>query len=174
MWRKVVKSGKKWSAGASARRFAYIRKVERMFLGHYEHTIDEKGRTTVPVRYRALLEEGAFITQGFEQNLIVLPTSAFDKIYQTLNQMSITDPNARQLRRLILAHADRIEFDRAGRILIPQFLRETANLQSEVIVVGMGGYFELWSPERWQAQNEKLQDPELTAQRFATLDLSVI
>jgi MraZ protein len=144
-----------------------------MFLGQYEHTIDEKGRTTIPVRYRALLEEGAYVTQGFEQNLLVLPTSSFEKIYASVNQMSITDPNARQLKRLILSHADRVEFDRAGRILIPQFLRDAACLTDSVMVVGMGGYFELWAPDRWQVQNALLQDPELTAQSFSALDLSV-
>jgi MraZ protein len=144
-----------------------------MFLGQYEHTIDDKGRTTIPVRYRALLEEGAFVTQGFEQNLLVLPTSVFEKIYDRVDKMSLTDPSARQLKRLMLSKADRVEFDRAGRILIPQFLREAACLTNEVIVVGMGSFFELWAPDRWQRQNDLLQDPELTAQSFSALDLSV-
>jgi MraZ protein len=144
-----------------------------MFLGQYEHTIDEKGRLTVPSRFRELLQDGAYITQGFDQNLVVLTAATFDHISSRVNRMSITDPTARQLKRLIFSHADRLEVDRAGRILIPQFLRASAHLDGAAIMVGVGDYFEIWSPERWQEQNTLLQDGEANAQRFAALDLSV-
>jgi MraZ protein len=144
-----------------------------MFLGQYEHTIDEKGRLTIPSRYRDLLQDGAYITQGFEQNLMVLTAAAFDHISNRVNRMSMTDPIARQLKRLIFSHADRVEVDRAGRILIPQFLRTSAQLDGAAIMVGVGDYFEIWSPEQWQEQNSLLQDGEANAQRFAALDLSV-
>jgi MraZ protein len=144
-----------------------------MFLGQYEHTIDEKGRLTIPSRYRDLLQDGAYITQGFEQNLMVLTAAAFDHISNRVNRMSMTDPIARQLKRLIFSHADRVEVDRAGRILIPQFLRSSAQLDGAAIMVGVGDYFEIWSPEQWQEQNSLLQDGEANAQRFAALDLSV-
>jgi MraZ protein len=144
-----------------------------MFLGQYEHTIDEKGRLTIPSRYRDLLQDGAYITQGFDQNLMVLTASTFDHIYERVNRMSMTDPIARQLRRLMFSNADRVEVDRAGRILIPQFLRASALLDGAAIMVGVGDYFEIWSPERWQEQNSSLQDGEANAQRFAALDLSV-
>ncbi len=72
-----------------------------MFLGQYEHTVDTKGRMTIPVRFRELLEEGAYITQGFDLNLVVLTASAFERISEYVNQMSLTDPSARQLKRLI-------------------------------------------------------------------------
>ena len=144
-----------------------------MFLGQYEHTIDEKGRLTIPSRYRDLLQDGAYITQGFEQNLMVLTAAAFDHISNRVNRMSMTDPIARQLKRLIFSHADRVEVDRVGRILIPQFLRTSAQLDGAAIMVGVGDYFEIWSPEQWQEQNSLLQDGEANAQRFAALDLSV-
>jgi MraZ protein len=144
-----------------------------MFLGQYEHTIDEKGRLTVPSRFRELLQDGAYITQGFDQNLMVLTAATFDHISSRVNRMSMTDPTARQLKRLIFSHADRLEVDRAGRILIPQFLRASAQLDGAAIMVGVGDYFEIWSPERWQEQNTLLQDGEANAQRFAALDLSV-
>jgi MraZ protein len=144
-----------------------------MFLGQYEHTIDEKGRLTVPSRFRELLQDGAYITQGFDQNLVVLTAATFDHISSRVNRMSMTDPTARQLKRLIFSHADRLEVDRVGRILIPQFLRASAQLDGAAIMVGVGDYFEIWSPERWQEQNTLLQDGEANAQRFAALDLSV-
>lgn len=144
-----------------------------MFLGQYEHTIDEKGRMTIPARFRELLQEGAFITTGFDRNLMVLTADSFEKIYDRVNHLSMTDPIARQLKRLIFANADRLEFDRAGRILIPQKLREAVQLTSEAVVLGVGDYFEIWSPNLWQQQNELLSDTEANAQRFSALDLSL-
>lgn len=144
-----------------------------MFLGQYEHTIDEKGRLTIPARFRDLLENGAFITQGFDENLMVLTNASFEIIYARVNRMSMTNPTARQLKRLIFSHADRVEVDRAGRILIPQFLRQAAQLESAAVLVGVGDYFEIWSPGRWNEESILLQDAEANGQRFSALNLSV-
>jgi MraZ protein len=144
-----------------------------MFLGRYEHTIDEKGRLTIPVRYRELLENGAYVTQGFDHNLIVLPAASFEQMYLHVNEMSMTDPTARQLKRLIFSSAERCELDRAGRILLPQFLRDAVSLASNAVLVGVGDYFEIWSPNDWSNQNEALQDTDTTTQRFAALNLPI-
>jgi len=144
-----------------------------MFLSHHQHSIDdEKGRMTIPASYREQLQDGAYITQGFDQNLIVLPSTSFERISTRINQMSLTDPAARQLRRLIFSHAEKIEFDRAGRILIPFFLRESALLTNAAEVVGAGNYFEIWSPELWAKQDAEYQNPEFNNQRYAALDLT--
>lgn len=142
-----------------------------MFLGQHDHTIDEKGRLIVPARFREQLENGAYITRGFDQNLIVLTSSKFEQIYQRVNEMSITDLSARQLRRLMFANADLLQFDKTGRILIPQFLRESVKLDSNVVVVGVGEYFEVWSAEEWAKQSGLLNDGETNAQRFSALNL---
>jgi MraZ protein len=144
-----------------------------MFLGQYEHTIDEKGRMTIPARYRDLLQDGAYITIGFDRNLMVLTASAFDRVSARVNEMSVTDPNARILKRMIFSSAEHLEVDRAGRVLIPQYLRGTASLDSRAIVVGTGEYFEIWSPELWSQQSEQLNDSDANNQRFAALDLTL-
>jgi MraZ protein len=144
-----------------------------MFLGQYEHTIDEKGRLTVPVRYRDLLQEGAYITTGFDSNLMVLTAAHFDKMSARVNQMNLMDPTARQLKRFIFSNAERLEVDKAGRVLIPQYLRDSAHLNVDVIVAGVGDYFEIWSTELWAQQIETLSDKDANAQRFAALDLSM-
>ena len=144
-----------------------------MFLGQHEHTIDEKGRMTIPARFREALEAGAYITQGFDQNLIVLTSPDFEKLTQVLNRMSLTDPTARQLRRHFFANADRLEVDKAGRILLPQFLRQVAHLDGNAMVVGAGEYVEIWSKSLWEQQQVILQDAEANAQKFAALDLSL-
>jgi len=143
-----------------------------MFLGQYQHNLDSKGRLTIPARYRDLLTEGAYVTQGFDRNLMVMTKSAFELVSRRVNQMSITDPTARLLRRLIFSGGEQVEIDKAGRILIPQFLREKANLDVEAVVVGVGDYFEIWSPVHWSEQSEQLQDIEANAHRFLTFDIS--
>lgn len=142
-----------------------------MFLGQYHHSIDNKGRLTVPAKFRDLLQDGSYITQGFDRNLMVLRSASFDGISRRVNQLSMTDPAVRQLRRLIFANADRADIDRSGRILIPQFLREVAHIDGEAVVVGAGDYFEVWSPEAWNQQLDHLQDADANSQQFSTFDL---
>ncbi len=144
-----------------------------MFLGQYEHTIDDKGRLTIPARFRDLLFEGAFITEGFDQNLMVLTSSAFMTISDRVNRMSMTDPTVRDLKRMMFGRANQAEIDKAGRMLIPVYLRERAELKANVVVVGMGDYFELWSSENWQIQNQPMPNSEANSRRFAAFDLSV-
>jgi MraZ protein len=142
-----------------------------MFLNQYLHFFDDKGRLTIPSKFRELPEEGAFVVQGLDRNLMVLPPVAFEIIYNRLMAMSMTDPSARLLRHIILGNALRVAPDSAGRILISTNLREYASLQNEVVFVGQGDYFEIWSPELWQEQQVQINDAETNAQRFATLDL---
>jgi MraZ protein len=142
-----------------------------MFLGRYDHTIDEKGRLTIPARYREMIAEGAFVTHGFDRNLMVLTPEAFDQVYAYVNQVSRTNPDARQLKRLIFSSAERIDVDKAGRILLPQYQREFARLDGQAMLVGVGDYFEIWSPAEWARQDELLQNTEANEHRFAAFNL---
>ncbi|MGH2583247.1 MAG: division/cell wall cluster transcriptional repressor MraZ [Anaerolineales bacterium] len=162
----------KWNAGQSnAGVLLLTHKLELMFLGEYRHSIDDKSRLTVPARYRQLLAEGGYITQGFDHNLMVLRTQTFEAMIRRLNQMSFTNAHVRELSRLLFGRAERVEPDGSGRILIPQFLREKVNLDGEVTVIGAGNYFEIWQPELWAKQNETLNKAQDNAQYFADLDL---
>jgi MraZ protein len=145
-----------------------------MFLGQYEHTIDEKGRLTIPAKYREDLGDGLILTQGFEGSLLALPPDLFEQMSNRVRSMSITDSNSRALRRFIFAAASLIEIDKSGRILLPAFLRESANLADNAVLVGNGEYFEVWSPENWQKQIDLLSDPEANEKRFSALDLTTL
>jgi MraZ protein len=146
--------------------------LERMFLGQYQHSLDEKGRLTIPAAFRDALGEGAFVSQGFDRNLMIMSAAYFQQVYERINSMSITDSAARLLRRLIFSSAYQVEVDKAGRILLPQNLRQFLALNGEAMVVGQGEYFEIWTPSEWGRQMQTLQDAEANAQRFQTLDLS--
>ena len=145
-----------------------------MFLSRYEHTIDEKGRITIPSGFREELGESVYLTQGFDGNLQAFPITLFEKLADRVRSISLLDPNSRMLRRLIFSNAKQIKFDNAGRILIPAFLRETANLEETALIVGVGEYFELWSPDKWQAQQVSLNDIDANEQRFSALDLTTL
>ena len=143
-----------------------------MFLGQFQHNLDDKGRLMIPARFRELLAAGAFITQGFDKCLMVMTDVYFKEVYDRISAMNLADPTARLLRRLILSNAYPVEADRVGRILIPQNLRQVITLEGEAIVAGQGEYFEVWTPDAWNEQMAQLQDLETNDQRFAMLDLS--
>jgi len=160
-----------WYAG-SFRRPALMGELEQMFLGHYDHNIDDKGRLTIPARFRELLAAGAYITLGLDGNLIVMTASLFEQLSTEFKKMSMMDPATRSLSRLFFSYAQQLETDRVGRILIPQFLRQKAGLESNAVVSGVGDYFEIWEPSLWAKQDELLEDPAVTTQRFAALNLT--
>ncbi len=142
-----------------------------MFLGQFQHTLDEKGRLTIPARFRELLDGGAYITQGLDQCLVVMTSTSFAQTMADLSAMNMADPNARLLRRVILSNAYPIDMDKAGRMLVPLLLREFAGLNGEAIVAGQGDYFEVWSTSAWNDQMRQMQDTQANNQRFAALNL---
>ncbi len=142
-----------------------------MFLGRYQHSIDDKGRLIIPARFRELLSNGAFITQGFDGNLMVLTTESFNAISQKVRTMSITDPRARLFKRFLFSNGEQVDVDRAGRILIPQFLRQSAGLDGEVVIVGVGEHFEIWSSEQWQEQARQIEEVKEQADLFTEFEI---
>lgn len=143
-----------------------------MFLGTFQHNLDDKGRLMIPARFREQLDGGAYITQGFDRCLMVMTGEYFRQVYVEVNSTSLTDPNARLLRRMILANAFQVDIDKVGRVLVPQTLREFAALDGEAIVAGQGEYFEVWTPAAWGEQVKQMQDTETNNQRFAALNLA--
>lgn len=144
-----------------------------MFLGRLENTIDEKGRITFPSRFREILSEGAFITQGFDQNLIIMPSSRWNVLRERVSKLSLTDDSARALKRQLYSLAAEIDLDSAGRFIIPPALRKVAQLTTSAIYVCTGDDIELWNPELLEKQDNKMDDPDQLAKRFAAFDLSI-
>ena len=126
-----------------------------MFLGQFSYTLDSKGRLTIPSRFREGLPAEVVVTRGFDRCLAVYPIDVWKEISEKVTSLSITDRRARSLRRQLFADAINLELDRQGRILIPDRLREYAGLDpsSDVVIVGLESFIELWDPERWSVQN---------------------
>ncbi len=144
-----------------------------MFLGQFYHNLDVKGRLIIPARYRDILApDGAYVMQGFDQNLMVLPVEKFDELSQQVNHLSLTSSSARLLKRLIFSTADKVDVDKIGRILLPQFLRQFAGLQENLVIVGAGDYFEIWSQDTWKVQQDALLEVQSNPDQFAGMNLA--
>src|SRR5512135_1749290 len=106
-----------------------------MFLNQFQHSFDDKGRLTIPSKFRELPAEGAFVVQGLDRNLMVLPPAAFRVLYDRIMAMNLADPAARLLRRIIIGNAQQVIPDGSSRILLSQNLKDYAELKSNVVFV---------------------------------------
>lgn len=143
-----------------------------MFLGEYDHSIDDKGRLTIPSRFRDALDAGAVVTRGYEGYLVLYPLSVFEQIAAKVMRLSPTDPENRLLSRLVFSGAFDGQLDRTGRFNIPRKLLDYAGIADDAVIVGAGQHVEIWSPEGWQQQLAQVNDIALNAARFTELDLS--
>jgi MraZ protein len=141
-----------------------------MFRGHYEHTIDAKGRTSLPARFRHLLGEGdarlVIAPALADACLDVYPMRAWEEFEEKVARLPKWDRDTVMLRRRYVSAAVECEIDRAGRVLVPAQLREHAGLSKDVLWAGIGTTIELWSLERWQG-SQALGDEELERWRVA-------
>ncbi len=124
-----------------------------MFIGEYSHTIDAKGRLSMPARFRDLLGDVFIVTKGLDQSLFVYPETEWKTLENKLKQLPLTNQNARAFVRFIFSGATECELDQQGRIRIPSNLREHAALEKEVIVIGVGTRVEMWSHKVWEQYN---------------------
>jgi len=143
-----------------------------MFMGEFTHAIDDKGRLTVPAKFREELAAGAVVTRGFEKYLLIYTSEAFQRLTVRAKTLSPTDPDNRALLRLAFSGASDTALDKQGRLHIPPFLRTYANLNGECVVVGVGDYVEVWSKDGWDDQLQIVNDPAINARRFAALNLA--
>jgi MraZ protein len=144
----------------------------KLFLGKFSTSLEPKNLFSVPTAFRAQLSNRMYITQGFDRNLQVLTEDAFQEIYRRVVSLNIADPLARLLLRLVLGTAAELGMDN-NNLIIPENLKEFANLQDEILLIGQGDYFEIWAPELWNKQETQLRDAEANSARFSALTVSI-
>jgi MraZ protein len=124
-----------------------------MFRGRYEHTIDSKGRTSLPARYRDVLaaqgERRIILTSGLESCLVAYTLAEWQAFEDRLAKLPQFDAAVVKLRRIYVSGAIECDFDESGRILVPPTLREHAKLAKDLVWAGVGRYAELWAKEEW-------------------------
>lgn len=120
-----------------------------MFIGEYQHSIDDKGRVAVPVKFRNLLKKGAVVTRGIDNCLFLYPKEQWSKIAEKLANMPVSQARARAFSRLMLAGAMEVDFDNQGRITMPEYLRTFAGLKKKAIIAGLYDRLEIWDEDNW-------------------------
>ena len=133
----MVESGEDWGG-------------ERMFLGEYQHTIDDKGRIIIPAKFREALGSEFIITRGLDQCLFVYPKAEWAVLEQKLKSLPLMKSDARAFTRFFFSGATECELDKQGRINIPKNLCEYAKLEKECVVIGVSNRVEIWSKEVWE------------------------
>jgi MraZ protein len=121
-----------------------------MFLGEYEHTIDDKNRLTLPARFREPLAAGVVLTRGLDECLDVYPREDWNRLVDA--RLAPLDPfsrEARDLKRFFFSAAADAELDRQGRVLVPPALMKHAKLEREVVVAGVHDHLEIWDRGAW-------------------------
>lgn len=134
-----------------------------MFQGTYPYRIDDKGRLKVPAEFVHGLGASFTITRGHDGCLWVLPEAEWQAMVNRLSGDSILDQRALALQRWFIGSAHTVSLDAQGRLTLPQVLRDLAGIEHEIVVIGGGIRVEIWSRERWQAYESRLND-ELIAE----------
>ncbi|MGQ9598672.1 MAG: division/cell wall cluster transcriptional repressor MraZ [Anaerolineae bacterium] len=141
-----------------------------MFYGEFEHSIDDKGRMTIPSKFRARLDSGVVITKGIDPCLWLFPADQWAVLSEKASALSITDPTAREFKRQLFGSASDSIPDKQGRINLPSYLREYAQIDKQAVIVGMHDHCEIWNLEQWRERQKRSDnDPEGRAAKFASL-----
>lgn len=121
-----------------------------MFLGEYQHNIDEKGRLAIPVKFRSELAKGAVVTKGLENCLFLYTKNDWQEVAEKIARLPFSQSSSRAFSRLMLAGAMDVSVDKQGRIMLPDYLRKYAVLNKKVILAGLYNRIEIWDEPAWE------------------------
>ena len=141
-----------------------------MLIGEYAHILDPKKRLSLPSRFRKELGRKVVVTRGLDQCLFVYSLKEWEKVSEKLGELSIGQSDTRGFNRFMLSGAIEAEVDSAGRILIPDFLKEFAKLDQKVVLAGIHNRLEIWNEQLWKEYKAKVeQAADQLAQKLGEL-----
>lgn len=143
-----------------------------MFMGRYNHTIDPKGRLSIPSKYREILGDEFVVSKGMDGCLFGYANEDWKAFEAKLASLPLINQEARQFARFFLSGAQYVTVDKQGRILMPQDLREFAGLEKDVVLAGMGSRIEIWSLAKWN-ENSGQVDINAISQGMMNLGLTI-
>lgn len=146
----MEKSGIKWG------------EKQTMLIGEFEHTLDAKGRISMPAKLKKDIGESFILTKGLDGCLFAFSMEEWLNFETKLKTLPLSDKNSRNFVRFFLSGATECEIDKQGRFLIPNNLREAASLVKEAVIIGVGTRIEIWDKSKW-----KLKDEEISADEIA-------
>jgi len=142
-----------------------------VFTGEYRHTVDDKGRIAVPVKFRAQLAPGSMISGWLDDCLAIHTKEGWDALSSKVAALPFTDFASRRFQRFGCSTATDAQMDKQGRVLLPAYLRESVGLTGDAVLVGSQDHAEIWAPDRWDAYRKTLEDPQELAKAFAGLGI---
>lgn len=132
-----------------------------MLIGEYEHTLDAKGRISMPAKLRRDMGESFVVTKGLDGCLFAFSREEWMNFETKLKSLPLSDKNARNFVRFFLAGATECELDKQGRFLIPANLRTSAKLEKDAVIIGVGTRLEIWNKEDWTSKDEEISADEI-------------
>jgi len=126
-----------------------------MFIGEYTYLIDEKKRVAVPAKFRRDLGQKAIITRGIDKCLVMYPMKEWQILSKKLEKLPTSQLESRGFVRIMLSGASEVQFDKLGRILIPDYLKEYSDLKKNVAILGLSNRVEFWDKDKWEEYKQK-------------------
>ena len=128
-----------------------------MFIGEYTHTVDEKKRISLPSKFRKELGKKIVVTHGLDNCLLVYSLRSWGEIAQKLGSLPMGQRDTRGFGRFMLAGAVEMDVDSIGRILVPEFLRDYADLKTKVVFAGVYDRIEIWNDRQWVLYKKRIE-----------------
>lgn len=142
-----------------------------MLIGEFEHSLDAKGRLIMPAKLRETIGDKFVVTKGLDGCLFAFSIEEWSNFEEKLKSLPLSNRNSREFTRFFLSGATECEIDKQGRFLIPTNLRETASLQKEVVIIGVGTRIEIWDKEKWNSYNDENISVEDIAENMTMLGI---
>ena len=142
-----------------------------MLIGEFEHSLDAKGRLIMPAKLRETIGDKFVVTKGLDGCLFAFSIEEWSNFEEKLKSLPLSNRNSREFTRFFLSGATECEIDKQGRFLIPTNLRETASLQKEVVIIGVGTRIEIWNKEKWNSYNDENISVEDIAENMTMLGI---
>lgn len=141
-----------------------------MLIGEYTHTIDEKNRISLPMKFRKEVGKKVVVTHGLDNCLFLYSVKEWEKIAEKLANLSMGQSDTRGFNRFMLAGAIEVDVDSVGRMLIPDHLKQFANLDGKVVFAGVHSRIELWNEGRWTNYKKQIvQEADKLAQKLGEI-----
>lgn len=143
-----------------------------MFMGEFDHTVDDKGRVAIPAKFRTRLADGLVMTRGLDRCLFVYTAADWTVLAERIASLPITQSDARAFARLMFSGATDAQLDKQGRVVLPNYLRDYARIQNDVVIIGVNTRIEIWAREAWHETRAKVEEEgEFIAEHLASLGI---
>ena len=143
-----------------------------MFIGEYQHNLDNKGRLAIPAKFRAQFKKGLVVTKGLDNCLFLYSREQFEEIAKKFASLPMSQAKARAFSRHILAGAMDLDFDNQGRITLPEYLRNFSALNKKIIIAGLYNHLEIWDESAWESyKSNSEKNSNLIAEELSDLGI---